>query len=56
VLISLDQSDLFTKKGTAVNVTTGMGAQVDIITGTRTVLHYLTKPIIKVLDESFTER
>jgi len=56
VLISLDQSDLFTKKGTAVNVTTGMGAQVDIITGTRTVLHYLIKPIIKVLDESFTER
>jgi len=56
VLISLDQSDLFTKKGTAVKVTTGMGAQVDIITGTRTVLHYLIKPIIKVLDESFTER
>lgn len=56
VLISLDQSDLFTKKGTTINVTTGMGAQVDIITGSRTVLHYLTKPIIKVLDESFTER
>ena len=56
VLISLDQSDLFTKKGTVIDVTTGMGAQVDIITGTRTVLHYLTKPIVKVLDESFTER
>ena len=56
VLISLDQGDLFTKKGTAIDVTTGMGAQVDIITGKRTVLHYITKPIIKVLDESFTER
>ena len=56
VLISLDHSDLFTKKGTAINVTTGMGAQVDIITGSRTVLHYLTKPVIRVLDESFTER
>ena len=56
VLISLDQGDLFTKKGVAINVTTGMGAQVDIITGKRTVLHYLIKPIIKVLDESFTER
>ena len=56
VLISLDHSDLFTKKGTAINVTTGMGAQVDIITGSRTVLHYLTKPVIKVLDESFTVR
>ena len=56
VLVSLDQDDLFTKQGTAINVTTGMGAQVDIITGKRTVLHYLTKPIIRVLDESFTER
>ena len=56
VLISLDNNNLFTKFGQAVDVTTGMGAQVDIITGSRTVLHYLTKPIIKVLDESFTER
>ena len=56
VLISLDNNDLFTKQGTAIEVTTGMGAQVDIITGSRTVIHYLTKPIIKVLDESFTER
>ena len=56
VLISLGQSDLITKKGTTIDVTTGMGAQADIITGSRTVLHYLTKPVIKVLDESFTER
>ena len=56
VLVSLDNNDLFTKQGTPINVTTGMGAQVDIITGSRTVLNYLTKPIIKVLDESFTER
>ena len=56
VLISLDQCDLITKKGTTIDVTTGMGAQADIITGSRTVLHYLTKPVIKVLDESFTER
>lgn len=56
VLISLDHSDLITKKGTAIDITTGMGAQADIITGSRTVLHYLTKPVIKVLDESFTER
>ena len=56
VLISLDNSDLITKKGTSIDITTGMGAQADIITGSRTVLHYITKPIIKVLDESFTER
>ena len=56
VLISLDNSDLITKKGTSIDITTGMGAQADIITGSRTVLHYITKPIIKVLDESFIER
>ena len=56
VLISLDHSDLITKKGTIIDITTGMGAEADIITGSRTVLHYLTKPVIKVLDESFTER
>ena len=56
VLISLDHSDLITKKGTIIDITTGMGAQADIITGSRTVLHYLTKPVIKVLDESFIER
>tara|TARA_B110000908_G_C10252553_1_gene453048 strand:- start:693 stop:1868 length:1176 start_codon:yes stop_codon:yes gene_type:complete len=56
VIISLDQDGLVTKKGTSIDVTTGMGAQVDIITGKRTVLHYLTKPIIRTLDESFVER
>ena len=56
VLVSLDNEDLFTKLGKAIDVTTGMGAQVDIITGSRTVLHYLSKPVIKVLDESFKER
>tara|TARA_B110000902_G_scaffold261176_1_gene335458 strand:- start:693 stop:1868 length:1176 start_codon:yes stop_codon:yes gene_type:complete len=56
VIVSLDQDGLVTKKGTSIDVTTGMGAQVDIITGKRTVLHYLTKPIIRTLDESFVER
>jgi multidrug efflux pump subunit AcrA (membrane-fusion protein) len=56
VLVSLDNENLFTKLGKAIDVTTGMGAQVDIITGSRTVLHYLSKPVIKVLDESFKER
>jgi len=33
-----------------------MTGQIDIITGERTVLNYLAKPVIKTLDESFTER
>jgi adhesin transport system membrane fusion protein len=32
-----------------------MSATVEIKTGRRTVKHYLTKPIIKTLDESLTE-
>lgn len=31
-------------------------AQVDIITGNRSVLSYLAKPVIKTLSESFHER
>lgn len=56
VQITLDDSNLFAKNGEPINIAPGMGAQVDIITGERTVLHYLTKPIIKTLDESFIER
>lgn len=56
VQIVLDKSKLTSKSGKVVEITPGMGAQVDIITGTRTVLHYLAKPVIKTLDESFTER
>lgn len=56
VQIKLDKKKLVTKTGTELEITPGMGAQVDIITGERTVLTYLTKPIIKTLDESFKER
>lgn len=34
----------------------GMTVTVDIITGKRSILSYLTKPIIKTLDQSMTER
>ena len=56
VQIVLDKSKLISKSGQVIEITPGMGAQVDIITDTRTVLHYLAKPVIKTLDESFTER
>lgn len=56
VQIALNKSKLLTKDGKQIEIAPGMGAQVDIITGTRTVFHYLAKPIIKTLDESFTER
>ncbi len=56
VQITLDKTKLLSKNGESIKIAPGMGAQIDIITGKRTVMHYLTKPIIKTLDESFIER
>lgn len=35
---------------------TGMVAQVDILTGRRTVLQYLLKPVLRAWDLAFSER
>ena len=56
VLISLSGNEITSKVGKKVIVTPGMTGQIDIITGERTVLTYLAKPVIKTLNESFTER
>lgn len=56
VQITLDKKELVAKNSEPIKIAPGMGAQIDIITGKRTVMHYLTKPIIKTLDESFIER
>lgn len=56
VKIVLDQTKLIAKNGREIEVTPGMTTQVDIITGERTVLQYLTKPVTKTLSEAFHER
>ena len=56
VLISIDGREMISKVGKKVIVTPGMTGQIDIITGERTVLTYLAKPVIKTLNEAFTER
>ena len=56
VLISIDGREMISKVGKKVIVTPGMTWQIDIITGERTVLTYLAKPVIKTLNEAFTER
>ncbi len=56
VLISMGETELTAKNGKKIILTPGMTTQVDIITGNRTVLTYLTKPIIKTFSESFHER
>ncbi|NQZ14842.1 MAG: HlyD family efflux transporter periplasmic adaptor subunit, partial [Alphaproteobacteria bacterium] len=37
-------------------VTTGMIADVEVITGKRTVLEYLLKPVLRAKDKALTER
>jgi multidrug efflux pump subunit AcrA (membrane-fusion protein) len=56
VLISLKGSEIVSKVGKKVVISPGMTGQIDIITGERTVINYLAKPVIKTLDEAFTER
>jgi len=56
VLISMGETELTAKNGKKIILTPGMTTQVDIITGNRTVLTYLTKPIIKTFSEAMHER
>lgn len=56
VKISMSKDALVSHKGNTIELQPGMTAQVDIRTGTQTVLSYLTKPITKTLSESMGER
>lgn len=56
VQIELNQQQIMSKIGKEINLTPGMTAQIDIITGDRSVLTYLTKPIIKTFSEAFHEK
>ncbi|SFZ98355.1 Type I secretion system, membrane fusion protein LapC [hydrothermal vent metagenome] len=56
VLISMEKTELIAKNGKKIYLTPGMTTQVDIVTGNRSVLTYLTKPIIKTFSESLHER
>ena len=44
------------RKGEILPIIPGMIASVDILTGKKTVMQYLLKPLIKTLDQSFSER
>jgi len=56
VKITLENPRLVSHKGNTIELQPGMTAQVDIKTGTQSVLNYLTKPITKTLSESMGER
>lgn len=56
VRITLENTKLIAKNGKEIEVIPGMTTQVDIITGSRTVWEYITKPVTKTMHEAFGER
>jgi adhesin transport system membrane fusion protein len=56
VKISIAEKDFKGNKSHEIEVRPGMTATVDIETGKRSVLSYLTKPLTKTFTESFGER
>lgn len=50
------ESSVMRSLGRNLPIIPGMQAQVDIITGNKTVLQYLMKPIIGIRENAFTER
>lgn len=55
VRLQTDETHLM-HKGEKKEITTGMVASVDILTGKKTVMQYLMKPFIKTLDNAMNER
>lgn len=55
VRIQTAQNELV-RRGEVLPITTGMEAQVDILTGKKTVMEYLLKPFVKTLNQSLSER
>ena len=60
VQIRLDEASLAQQNrariGKAIEIQPGMTATVEIITGRKSVLAYLTKPVTKTLSDSLGER
>ncbi len=56
VRITLGDTKLIAKNAQKIEITPGMTVQVNIITGTRTVWEYLTKPVTKTMHEAFGEK
>lgn len=56
VKIRTDATILTTKEGRHLPIIPGMIAEVDILTGKKTVLDYILKPILRSKQNAFTER
>ena len=55
IIVRTDKSELV-HRGKVLPIIPGMVASVDILTGRKTVLNYLLKPILKARDRALTER
>ncbi|MGE4313421.1 MAG: HlyD family type I secretion periplasmic adaptor subunit [Pseudobdellovibrionaceae bacterium] len=55
VRVKTNETELH-RKGEVLPISTGMEAQVDILTGQKTVMEYLLKPFVKTLTQSMSER
>lgn len=53
--IATEETEL-RRKGEILPISTGMEAQVDILTGRKSVMQYLLKPFVKTLNQSMSER
>ena len=56
VRLRTDKNFLVGKQGEQLPIIPGMTATVDILTGNKTVLEYLMKPILKARETALTER
>ncbi len=55
IIVRTDKSELV-HRGKILPIIPGMVASIDILTGRKTVLDYLLKPILKARDRALTER
>jgi adhesin transport system membrane fusion protein len=55
IIVRTDKSELV-HRGKVLPIIPGMVASIDILTGRKTVLNYLLKPILKARDRALTER
>ena len=56
VRVRTDESQLARPGDIPLQIIPGMTAQVDVLTGHRTVLQYLLKPLMRARERAFTER
>ena len=55
-LVDIEPEGSVTTTGRTLNLIPGMVAQVDVITGSRSVMSYITSPVTRTLSSAFTEK